>query len=274
MTKHDNIFDKNILFNYGLIVNKVESAFVQTVWNYYAVNRREMPWRADTRGYYVLLSEIMLQQTQVTRVIELFTKFIERFPDFETLASADLGEVLRCWQGLGYNRRAKFLHETAKIIVEKYNGVVPKSVEVVDDLPGIGQATAAAIVTYTYNISTPFIETNIRRVYLHHFFVDQLDISDGQLLLIIEKTWSCDNPREWGWALMDYGSYLAKIIPNPNRNSRHYTKQSKFVSSVRQMRGVILKKMLEQGKNADWGDLALDSRFAKAYQDLKSEKLI
>lgn len=176
-------------------MNKIERAFVQTVWDYYAENRREMPWRADTRGYYVLLSEIMLQQTQVTRVIELFTKFIERFPDFKTLMSAELAEVLRYWQGLGYNRRAKFLHETAKIIGEKYNGVVPKEVRLVDDLPGIGHATAAAIITYAYNLSTPFIETNIRRVYLHHFFVDQLDISDKQLLPIINKTWSCDNPR-------------------------------------------------------------------------------
>ncbi len=252
-------------------MNKIERAFVQTVWDYYAENRREMPWRADTRGYYVLLSEIMLQQTQVTRVIELFTKFIERFPDFKTLMSAELAEVLRYWQGLGYNRRAKFLHETAKIIGEKYNGVVPKEVRLVDDLPGIGHATAAAIITYAYNLSTPFIETNIRRVYLHHFFVDQLDISDKQLLPIINKTWSCDNPREWGWALMDYGTHLSKTILNPNRNSRHYTKQSIFEGSMRQMRGLILKRVVEK---IPFDNIVDDPRFDKALADLQSEGLI
>jgi len=244
---------------------------VQTVWDYYLQNRRSMPWRTDTRGYYVLLSEIMLQQTQVGRVTELFAKFIGQFPDFETLAIAELAEVLRYWQGLGYNRRAKFLHESAKIIVEKYKGVVPKEVELVDDLPGIGQATAAAIITYVYNISTPFIETNVRRVYLHHFFADQTGISDSQLLPIIEKTWSLENAREWGWALMDYSAHLSKTILNPNRNSRHYTKQSRFEGSMRQMRGLILKRVVEK---IPFDNIVDDPRFDKALADLRSEKLI
>jgi A/G-specific adenine glycosylase len=255
-------------------VKKNEREFVQTVWEHYAKNKRWMPWRDDVRGYYVLVSEIMLQQTQVGRVTELFARFIQKFPDFETLASAELSDVLMMWQGLGYNRRAKFLHQAAQIIVQKYDGVVPDDVSLVDELPGIGPATAAAIVTYIYGTPHPFMETNVRRVYLHHFFADQANVSDSQILPIIQETWSQQKSREWGWALMDYGSYLAKIIPNPNRQSKHYTKQPRFEGSVRQMRGIILRRRSEQGITTDFTDLRADPRFEKAYKSLTAEGLI
>jgi A/G-specific adenine glycosylase len=215
--------------------------FRSLVKDYYAANKRILPWRETIKPYWVLLSEIMLQQTQVPRVMVKFAEFTERFPGFEELANATPAEVLATWQGLGYNRRGLFLHKAAQMIVGEYGGKVLKSVELVDSLPGIGQATAAAIVTYTYNIPTVFIETNVRRVFLHHFFSDKTDVADAELLPIVEAAVDKENPRDWYYALMDYGTYLAKTVENPNRKSKHYSVQSKFEGSNRQVRGALLR---------------------------------
>jgi A/G-specific adenine glycosylase len=163
------------------------------------------------------------------------------------LAKATPAQVLATWQGLGYNRRGLFLHKSAQQIVNEFGGKLPKSVELVDSLPGIGPATAAAIVTYTYNIPTVFIETNIRRVFIHHFFEDRSDIDDKELLPIVEAAVDRDNPRDWYYALMDYGTYLAKNVENPNRKSKHYSVQSKFEGSNRQVRGALLRFFVNGG---------------------------
>ncbi len=220
--------------------------FRSIILDYYAANKRILPWRETIIPYWVLLSEIMLQQTQVPRVLIKFAEFTARFPTLESLASATLPDVLSSWQGLGYNRRGKFLREAAVILVDKYNGTIPKSVELVDELPGIGHATASAIVTYTYNISTVFLETNVRRVLLHHFFQDRLDVPDTELIPIAAEAVDKSNPRDWYYALMDYGTFLAKTIENPNRRSKHYSVQSKFEGSIRQVRGALLRKFLHE----------------------------
>jgi A/G-specific adenine glycosylase len=216
-------------------------SFRSLVKDYYAKNRRSMPWRDTITPYGVFLSEIMLQQTQVPRVMVKYAEFTERFKSFEELAKATPAEVLATWQGLGYNRRGLFLHKSAQMIMEEFGGELPRSVELVDSLPGIGQATAAAIVAYTFNIPTVFIETNIRRVFIHHFFEDKSDIDDKELLPIVEAALDKDNPRDWYYALMDYGTYLAKTVENPNRKSKHYSVQSKFEGSNRQVRGALLR---------------------------------
>lgn len=188
----------------------------------------------------------MLQQTQVARVTSAFPRFIMQFPDFNTLAGAAVADVLGAWQGMGYNRRALYLKKTASIITEQYNGVLPQHPDVLQTFPAIGPTTARSIVTFAFNKPTVFIETNIRRVFIHCFFNDHAEISDKEILPLVEQTLDRTNPREWYYALMDYGSYLAKIVENPNRKSTHYKKQSAFEGSMRYIRGQILKILLKE----------------------------
>lgn len=158
---------------------------------------RSMPWREDTRAYYVLVSELMLQQTQVPRVVPKFEAFIERFPNERALAAASLADVLRMWQGLGYNRRAKFLHEAGKMILEEFGGVFPESEADIMRLPGVGKNTAGAIRAYAFNMPSIFVETNVRTVYIHHFFADDFAVDDKQIIELLEATIDRNNPRQF-----------------------------------------------------------------------------
>lgn len=251
-------------------------SFRKHILDYYRKNKRILPWRESIKPYWVLLSEVMLQQTQVSRVLVKFEEFISRFPTFESLATASLPDVLVTWQGMGYNRRGKYLRDAAEIIVTKYKGILPKSIELVDELPGIGPATASAIVTYTYNIPTVFIETNIRRVFIHHFFIDGEDIPDSELLPIVTEAVDKNNPRDWYYALMDYGTYLSKQIVNPNRRSKHYSVQSKFEGSVRQVRGDLLRLFLQK-KTLTYDVLKetfADERLEKALSGLVKDGIV
>jgi A/G-specific adenine glycosylase len=188
----------------------------------------------------------MLQQTQTDRVVEKYQLFIKTFPNFRSLAKSPLSKVLQVWQGMGYNRRAISLHKIAQIVVDKYQGKLPESVEELIELPGIGHYTASAIGAFAFNQPTAFIETNIRRVYIHFFFQKKRKVDDKDILPLVEQTVDKKNPREWYYALMDYGVMLGKQVPNPNRKSAHYAKQSKFEGSNRQIRGLILKILLKQ----------------------------
>lgn len=202
---------------------------------------RDMPWRKDARAYYVLVSELMLQQTQVTRVIPKFEAFIAEFPDVATLAEAPLADVLRAWTGLGYNRRAKYLKAAAKQITLKYSGEMPNDYKKIKQLPGIGPATAGAIMAYAFNQPIVFIETNVRTVYFHYFFQPEEKVSDAQLMPLIEATIDREHPREFYWALMDYGTWLKQMKgKGVNGQSAHYKKQSKFSGSTREVRGQIV----------------------------------
>lgn len=231
-----------------------------------------MPWRQYPTLYNVVVSEMMLQQTQVSRVIPKFVAFVGRFPDFNTLAQASQARVLESWQGLGYNRRAKFLHETAQQIV---NGASTVSQSDLASLPGIGLNTAGAILNYAYNIPTAFIETNIRTVYFHHFFHDFDTVTDRQILALVDATMDKDNPREWFWALMDYGADLKRQGYAHNTKSRYYKKQSKFDGSLRQMRGEIVRR-LTQGQSVSEITQLLrhDTRFEVAMQGLHKDGLL
>ncbi|MEN9342251.1 MAG: hypothetical protein RIQ54_507 [Candidatus Parcubacteria bacterium] len=189
----------------------------------------------------------MLQQTQVARVVEKYQQFIKKFPTIRALANSSPAAVLRAWQGLGYNRRALFLYKTANIIAQQHKGIVPLQPEVLQKLPGIGAYTAVAIAVFAGQQSGVCIETNIRRVFIHHFFADKKNIADSEILPIIEKTVVGEkNPRRWYWALMDYGASLPKMIQsNPNRKSSQYAKQSKFIGSLRHARGIVLKVLIK-----------------------------
>lgn len=212
---------------------------------------RTMPWRNDTRPYYVLVSELMLQQTQVDRVIPKFEAFISVFPDVKALTNASLADVLTLWSGLGYNRRAKFLHEAAKKIMNEYDGVFPDTEHDLLTLPGVGKNTCGAIRAYAFNQPAIFVETNVRTVYFHHFFTDGDIVDDKQIIELLGRTIDRDHPREFYWALMDYGSWLKRNGAGRLQQSKHYKKQSALKGSVREIRGQILKALTS-------GDVTLD----------------
>jgi A/G-specific adenine glycosylase len=228
-------------------MNKKEEQFIKIVWEYYKQHgRHDLPWRKTSDPYLILVSEIMLQQTQVERVIPKYNAFLKRFGTVRKLAQSSLGEVLVIWQGLGYNRRAKMLHQCAEIVTKQHKGIFPKTQKGLVSLPGIGPYTAGAVLAFAYDISVPLIETNIRTVYLHHFFHDTTDVTDSEILRLVSITQDLENPRAWYYALMDYGSYLKKTHGNPNKKSAHYTKQSAFSGSDRQIRGGIIRALTKK----------------------------
>lgn len=187
---------------------------------------------------------MMLQQTQTNRVSEKFQKFIQEFPDFQSLAKAPLNNVLKVWQGLGYNRRAVALKKIADKVVNELDGILPADVEILKSFPQIGHNTASSIVAFAFNIPTFFIEVNIRRVYIYFFFPGKSSIADQNIMPIVRKTLDHSNVRKWYYALMDYGVMLKKTHPELNKRSAHYRKQSKFKGSNREIRGKILKLLI------------------------------
>ncbi len=221
--------------------------FKDFIWQFYKEHGRSFPWRHETDPYRVLVSEIMLQQTQTKRVAEKYELFIAEFPTVQSLAMASLRDVLSVWQGLGYNRRAKFLHQAGYEISCSHNNQVPSDFDTLISLPGIGKNTAGSIAAFAFNIPSVFIETNIRAVFIHYFFREKIDIDDKEILPLVAQTVDLENPREWYYALMDYGVYLKKSISNPSRKSKHHLKQSKFEGSDRQIRGNILRILTNQG---------------------------
>lgn len=234
-------------------MNKYEK-FKGKLYKFYKENYRHLPWRindlfSDKKGnpYKILVSEMMLQQTQVSRVKEKYKSFLKKFPTVTALAEAPRGDVLKEWQGLGYNRRALYLKRTAETVVEKYNRKFPKDYRALLSLSGIGQSTAGAIMAFSYNQPIVFIETNVRSVFIHEFFKDKENITDKEIFPLIEKTLDRDHPRDFYYALMDYGVYL-KQTENHSRKSKHYTKQSKFKGSHREARAKVLKFLLEHPK--------------------------
>jgi A/G-specific adenine glycosylase len=249
--------------------------FQDTVKDYYLENSRKMPWRENTDPYWILVSEMMLQQTQVDRVIPKFTDFIDHFPDITYLANSPFRAILEQWSGLGYNRRAQYLHKTAKIILSQYNGQIPEAHDKLLSLPGIGPNTAGAIQAYAFNRPVVFLETNIRTVMIHHFFTDQARVDDWAVATMVEQTLDQDNPREWYWALMDYGSWLKKTVGNRSQQSSGYAKQSRFEGSRRQVRGQILRELLKQPlTQAALMTLINDNRIESVLEHLVDEKII
>jgi A/G-specific adenine glycosylase len=254
------------------------AAFRAAVAEHYVAHRRDMPWRETDDPYAVFVSEVMLQQTQVSRVLPKYEAWLATFPDFGSLAAAPLAVVLEAWSGLGYNRRAVSVKRTAEIVVRDRGGVLPHDPAVLATLPGIGIATARAVATYAYGEFAPFIETNVRAVVLHHFFADTDGVTDRELTPVVEATWDRADPRAWGYALMDYGSHLKRAVPNPSRRSSHHARQSRFEGSDRQARGAFLRALVREGA-ADAGSLADEAgidldRGARLLRDLEREGFV
>lgn len=228
---------------------KIEQRFIKTVWDFYATHKRaDLPWRQTSDPYCILVSELMLQQTQVDRVRPKYVNFIARWETVRALAHAPLADILAAWQGLGYNRRAKFLQQCAITINTEYDGVFPYTYESLQALPGVGPYTAGAIMAFAYNQPVPIIETNIRTALLHHFFQGKNNVTESQLLQLTGVVLDQKNPREWYWALMDYGSHLKATVGNINAQAKSYNKQSKFAGSDRQIRGAIIRALVDGGQ--------------------------
>jgi A/G-specific adenine glycosylase len=227
------------------IESDTASGFRAIVLGHYREHGRDLPWRRTYDPYEILVSEMMLQQTQVARVIPKYGSFLSRFPDLEALATAPLREVLAVWQGLGYNRRALALHRTAQTLLGENQGLVPRSVSALRRLPGIGPATAAAVCVFAYGQALVFIETNIRSAFLYHFLQECSEVPDADILPLIEATLDRDNPRDWYYALMDYGAWVKRTQPNPGRGSKHHAAQTPFAGSRRQLRAQVLRLLLK-----------------------------
>ena len=260
------------LREHGLLLPPIVDAFRSLIYHHHRTNPRPMPWRETADPYRILVSEIMLQQTQVARVREKYAEFLAAFPTVTALAAAPLPEVLTLWQGLGYNRRALYLKRCAEEVASTLDGHFPPSVAGLQALPGIGPYTARAVAAFAFGIGEPLIETNIHTVYLHFFYTGVADVGDTLLMPLIAATLDRGNPREWYYALMDYGALLKQSHPNPGRRSSHHVQQSRFEGSNRQLRSRMLREIIKcpAGMTADYLQTHLKAEAAAIEQNLGS----
>lgn len=253
--------------------------FQQRIWNYYHEYGRPFPWRDTNDPYKILVSELMLQQTQTERVLKKYQPFLERFPGYAELAEAPLADVLSLWQGLGYNRRALGLKRIAELVKSKHNGVLPDDPDILLSFPMIGPATAGSLQAFIFNKPVAFIETNIRRVILYYFFDSKDGVQDSEVLDMVTQVLDASDPRQWYYALMDYGVYLKYAIVNPNRRSAHYRRQAPFENSNRQIRGALLRLINQKGplpKDVIYGEMSSfeEDRVFNCLSDLEREGFI
>jgi A/G-specific adenine glycosylase len=256
--------------------------FIATINAYFVSHRRDLAWRNTSDPYHILVSEMMLQQTQVARCIIKYQEFIDAFPTLDALAHASMLDVLAVWKGLGYNRRAYFLKSIAEQVTHTMGGVFPALYDEQIRLPGIGQSTAGALQAFAFGKKYPFIETNIRTVYLHFFFGENNartharrtsnsttptstpttasasttvsptgTVSDSEITSLLIKTLAHIDEKEvkdFYYALYDYGAMLKQSLGKKStelhQKSTHYKKQSTFKGSTRQLRALILHHIL------------------------------
>lgn len=258
--------------------------FQTMILDFFHKEGRSFPWRETQDPYAILVSELMLQQTQTERVVPKYINWLQEFPNPEALAQAPFPQVLAAWSGLGYNRRAAYLQEACRQVVQDFAGVFPSTAKDLQKLKGVGSYTAGAVATFAFNRPEVFIETNIRSVYLFFFFPTEEEsgerVADSSLMPLIEATLYHQDPRTWYYALMDYGAALKKTTVNPNRRSRHYSRQSKFEGSLRQARGAIVRQLsLEGNRLQSLEELATSSgidlyRIQGAAESLVSEGMV
>lgn len=231
---------------HGFLDPKTVKLFQKTIYDHFHAHPRPMPWRETRDPYRIMISEVMLQQTQVERVKTKYAQFLDAFPCLSDLAAAPLVELLPVWQGLGYNRRAIALKRCAEEIMIRFGGQIPSAIEELESLPGIGPYTARALATFAFNTAEPFIETNIRTVFIHLFFHSREQVADREIMPLVAATLDRNNPREWYYALMDYGVLLKQLHPNPGRRSSQHVRQSPFKGSNRELRSRILRAIMER----------------------------
>ena len=234
------------------------SEFRATVLDRGAELYRDLPWRRTHDPYEIWISEVMLQQTQTARVDGRWQRWLQRFPTVSALAAAETAEVLEEWQGMGYNRRALALLRAAQAIVEG-GGALPSDARALEALPGIGPATAAGIRAFAFDLPGVYLETNVRAVFLHELFPGEEGVSDRELVPLVRATCPADasdpddDPRTWYYALLDYGAYLKRTVPNPSRRSSGHARQSRFEGSHRQKRAELVRILLAHRGDAPGG---------------------
>jgi A/G-specific adenine glycosylase len=252
------------------------AAFRAQVLAYYRESGRAFPWRQTRDPWAILVSEIMLQQTQTDRVLPKYLAWLKAYPEPASLAKAPLAEVLDLWSGLGYNRRALALVRAASRIAS--SNAFPDDEDALLELPGVGPYTARAVLAFAFGRPVVLIETNIRSVFLYRFFEGEEGVADARIAPLVEATLDREDPRTWYYALMDYGVMLKKSLGNPNARSAHYAKQSPFADSNRRIRGSLLKEIGKRGR-ADADELAAALPFArervdKALGELEAEGFV
>lgn len=237
---------------------------------------RELPWRFIEDPYAVLVSEVMLQQTQVKRVLGYWGRWLELFPTVDAVAAADTAAVLEAWQGLGYNRRALALKRCCETCARDYAGALPRDEAALQALPGIGAATAAGVRAFAFNEPAAYLETNVRSVFLHELFPDGEGVADKQLLAYVGDACcaavcqGAADARTWNYWLLDYGAHLKAEGINPSRRSKHYKRQSAFEGSRRQKRSILLKCVLAAPQGIDCAEAAVVLNRAEAEAGLES----
>lgn len=224
---------------------RVFQRFVRAYFKNYG---RDFPWRRTRDPYAVLVSEVMLQQTQTERVVPKYREFLKRFPNLKSLGAASRSEVVQAWLGLGYYRRALFLHKAAQQVCSQHRGKLPRSEEELRMLPGVGAYTAAAVAAFAYDLPAVMVETNIRTVYLHVYFSKSESVSDKEIEVKVGETLDMKNPREWFYGLMDLGAEIKRCRRGISRRSKHYAKQSSFEGSFRQVRAAVLRMVSDRGR--------------------------
>lgn len=254
-------------------------AFQRTILTFYAKHGRAFPWRSTRDPYKILVSEVMLQQTQTQRVAEKFPLFVERFPTVQALARAPLREVLRAWEGMGYYRRARNLHRAAMIVCERYEGQIPQDGERLLALPGIGSYTAAAVQAFAFNKATAMVETNIRSLFIYLFFRNRRTVSDQEILARVQETMPAKGARQWFYALMDAGVEVKKSNPRINKRSKHYARQTPFEGSDRQLAARVLRRAINSHRSLSIQLLERElsvpaDRLARALKRLTNEGLL
>ena len=240
-----------------LISDEQLEGFKETVWERGKEFYRDLPWRDTVDPYAILVSEVMLQQTQVSRVLGRWEEWLSTFPTVQSLAEAPLPPVLGLWQGMGYNRRAINLKRCAEEVVARYGGAIPRDYGELVALPGIGPATASGVRAFAFRLPGIYLETNVRTVFIHELFPEVEQVSDKDLVPLVEATCPGEDARagrdvrSWYYALLDYGAHLKKTQSNPSRRSKEYTRQSAFEGSHRQKRAFLLRRVLEDPASAE-----------------------
>jgi A/G-specific adenine glycosylase len=237
------------------------SLFREHIHHFYQSHGRQFAWRQTRDPYQILLSEVMLQQTQTTRVEPKYELFVSLWPTLKDLAGASTLELLTHWKGLGYNRRALYLQRTAQMS-EEWGWTLPNDEATLRALPGVGKATSAALLAFAFDQRSIYLETNVRRVILHCFFSDQEGVRDRQVEEVLARLIAEEeDPKSWYYGLLDYGVLLKTLVPNPNRRSAHYTRQSAFENSNRQIRGMLIHLLTESGRSSEERIIEMLCRF-------------
>lgn len=225
------------------IDKKAAAAFRREIRAFYRRHGRALPFRETDDDYAITVSEIMLQQTQVGRVLPRYNAWLRRFPDWEALAEAPSREVLALWSGLGYNRRALYLREMARVVIEQYGGRLPDEPAELKKLPGIGEYTANAIAVFAFGKRVAAVDTNVRKVIIHKLKLPK-DTPMAEIRDLAEQLLPRSDIREWHYALMDYARL--GLSATESRAIPALSKQSKFEGSRRQIRGEIIRQLTEK----------------------------